>query len=61
MALIGMDSWTGGGNMHQLPLELIHLLNQRHIKVIDQIVYMENNSIFEQAWLSAQHLGISDH
>ena len=61
MTRIGMDSWTGGHNMHQLPPELIHFLNQRHSKVITQIADMENNSIFKQAWFFARHLGIPEH
>jgi len=48
-----MDPWSDGGNMHHLPSDLIQCLNQRQIKVIVQIVDMENKSIFEQAWLSA--------
>lgn len=60
-ARIGMDPWTGGGNIYKLPPSLILFLNQRHIKVIAQIVDLENSAIFEQAWLSAPHLGIPEH
>ena len=56
-----MDPWTGGGNMYKLPPGIILFLNQRHIKVIVQIVDLENNSIFEHAWLFAPHLGIPEH
>ena len=57
-ARIGLDPWTGGGDWHHLLRELIHLLNQRDIKVITHITDQDNITIFAQGWKSAHLLDI---
>lgn len=55
---IGLDPWLGCGSMFGLPPDLIKFLTNRNIIVNAHVFDLGNSSIFNQAWLLAEHLRI---
>lgn len=55
---IRKDPWSSCGNTHSLSLGLILFLGQAGISTLDNIIDLENTTIFSQSWKLASDLNI---
>lgn len=55
---IGIDPWTGSGNVYQLPPDLITFLNNIGVLYISQLGDQRNSTFLLQAWRTGEEWNI---